>query len=535
MVNGDRSWTLGPRPRATAVFTLIFAVLAATLLAAPGQTVITRYLNDLFVFLDGAHRILSGQAPHRDYHTPIGALSDLLPAVGLYLTGSLGRAMPTGFAVLILLMAPVMAHVLGTRLRPALALPMALYLILILAAPANLGEEARVVSFGMFYNRICWVALALLLVMFLPPQGGPQPVRDALCAAALSLLMVYMKASYGAVALGFLVFMLTDRAQRGWAAAALAAAVVVTLGLEALWGLPSAYLADLLQAGRASGAVLGGIGRLLVNLEENLFDYAAFTVVVVIAAVRLRDLRTLAFLGYCGGAGLLIQNQNFQITGIVSLAAGAAVAVEAIWQTLSPRPRARLPLAAACIALALLLVPMIAGRSVALGTHAWLATTRQAHQFALPRLDRVVLAESGSPHDGRYIARYLEVVEDGARALLAVEPKPSRVSVLDFANPFSVGLGLPPARGDNSVVQFERTFDRRSYVPAEITLGEVRVLMEPTKWRLDPPAADVFRELYADYLDRNFVLARETEFWRIYTRRDADPVTASTGGGVTAR
>src|SRR4051812_42434780 len=200
-------------PGVTAAFALTCAMLAAVLLVAPGQTVITKYLNDLFVFLDGGHRILSGQIPHRDYHTPIGALADLLPALGMLLTGSPGRAMPAGFAVLILLLAPVTARILSSRLRPALALPIVVYLTLVLAAPANLGESASILSFGMFYNRIGWVALALLLVMFLPPHGRSRPISDGLCAALLVLLMLYTKISYGVVALAFVLFMLTDRAQ----------------------------------------------------------------------------------------------------------------------------------------------------------------------------------------------------------------------------------------------------------------------------------------------------------------------------------
>src|SRR5207237_10470170 len=71
----------------------LIAVLAAILLAAPGQTVSARYLNDLMVFLDGGHRIVSGQIPNRDFHTPLGPLVSLLPAVGLLITGILVASM----------------------------------------------------------------------------------------------------------------------------------------------------------------------------------------------------------------------------------------------------------------------------------------------------------------------------------------------------------------------------------------------------------------------------------------------------------
>ena len=99
MLRGNWREALGwGSPRATACWIVAIAIIAALLLAAPGQTVSARYLNDLMMFLDGAHRIVSGQVPHRDFHTPMGADTNGLPAIGLWLTGSLGAAMPTGVA-----------------------------------------------------------------------------------------------------------------------------------------------------------------------------------------------------------------------------------------------------------------------------------------------------------------------------------------------------------------------------------------------------------------------------------------------------
>ncbi|HEX8164713.1 MAG TPA: hypothetical protein VF601_02875 [Beijerinckiaceae bacterium] len=506
-------------PWATRAAVLLIVALAAAALAFPGQTVSAKYLNDLMIFLDGAHRIVSGQVPHVDFHTPMGPLVNLLPALGLLLTGSLGAAMPVGVGLLILALAPMMAHVLASRLNPALALATAVYLALILAAPANLGEPPQVLSFAMFYNRIGWAALALLLVMVLPPRGAPRPLPDALCAAALVLLMLYLKASYGAVALAFLAAMLLDRNARPWAALALASTLAVTLALEAAWRLPSAYLLDLLRAAHASGAVQGGPERLLVSFQENLFDYAVFALVAAVAAFTLRDWRLLVFLGFCGGAGLMIQNQNFQISGIVTLAAGAVVAAEAIRRRGSPLEgwRGRPALAAAGVLL--LIAPMIVDRGVSLGTHVVLAGTKPAHRFALPKLDRIVLADTGSIYDVRYTDEYVATLDDGARALAALGPKASHVVVLDFVNPFSAGLGLAPPRGDYSVTQFERTFDKKHFVPAEAALGDARVVMEP-KWRIDPPGTEAFLALYADYLSAHFVSAGESEHWRIFIRRD---------------
>jgi hypothetical protein len=508
-------------PRVVVLSTLAVAVAAAVLLAAPGQTVSARYLNDLMIFLDGGYRMASGQVPHRDFHTPMGPLVSLLPAAGLLLTGSFGAAMPLGVALLILVLAPVMAHVLSSRLRPAIALPTAVYLSLILAAPANLGEPPQILSFAMFYNRVGWAAFAVLLVMFLTPTGGRAAVgRDALSAAVLTLIMLYTKATYGVVALAFLVLMLHDRNQWRWAIAALALTVAATLALEAVSGVPSAYVSDLARATHASGPVKEGSERLLTSFAENLFDYALFAVVAALAAAMLRDWRMLAFLAFCGGAGLMIQNQNFQVTGIVTLAAGAVVVVEAMARQhrRAERPAAGPALAAASVLAALFLLPMIADRAVALGTHAALASTRPAHRFGLHELDRIVLAHTGTVYDVRYTWTYVATLDDGARALASLGPFPGGVVVLDFCNPFSAGLGLPAPRGDYTATQFGRTFDKEHFVPPEIALREAGVVMEP-KWQLDTPSVEAFLELYGTYLAENFELSRETEYWKIYLRR----------------
>lgn len=510
------------RQRAVAYFALACALVAAALVAAPGQTVSARYLNDLLVFLDGGHRLLAGHVPHRDFHTPIGPLTNVLPAAGMLLTGSVGAAMPVGTALLILILAPVTAHVLGSRLRPVLAVPLALYLSLLLAVPANLGEDPRVVTFGMFYNRIGWAALALLLFMYLPPYRPAPWLRDGLCAAALTLLMLYTKATYGVVALAFLGFMLLDRAQWRWPAFAIAATAVVTALLEALWRLPSGYFADLLQAAHASGAVPGGVERLLAGMSQNLLDYAAFALAAAVAAYRAPKLRHLVFFAASAISGLLIFNQNFQPAGIVALAAAAAVAAEIVARSCGPAAFMRRlgGLRGLDLLVLALIVPVLVGRTLALGTHVALASTSPPHRFPLDKLDRIVLAATGSEYDIRYTAAYLATLADGVQALSAVDPRPSRVTVFDFASPFSVGLGLTPPRGDNTVNQFERTFDKAHFVPAEVALGDARIIMYPVDWRIDPPTADGFFDLYKAYIAEHFELARETPLWKVYVRRE---------------
>src|SRR3712207_6062348 len=117
------------RPRSVAALVFVIAAVCALLLALPGETVTTKYVNDLMIFLDGAHRVDVGQVPNRDFHTALGPLNFYLPAIGFWLSGSLGAAMPWGMAGLILLLGPAIGHVLASRMRPVVALPFAAFLI----------------------------------------------------------------------------------------------------------------------------------------------------------------------------------------------------------------------------------------------------------------------------------------------------------------------------------------------------------------------------------------------------------------------
>ena len=142
-----RAWA---RRNASALTILGAAAACALALAAPGVTVTTKYLPDLFVLLDGAHRVAEGQVPSRDFHTVLGPLAHYLPAAGLVLSGDLGGAMPIGSALFVLLLTPAVAHVLGSRLRTTIAVPFGLFPILIAAVPINLGETVTSLSFARF-------------------------------------------------------------------------------------------------------------------------------------------------------------------------------------------------------------------------------------------------------------------------------------------------------------------------------------------------------------------------------------------------
>ncbi|HEY8580261.1 MAG TPA: hypothetical protein VIL72_10275, partial [Beijerinckiaceae bacterium] len=241
----------------TLLLVLATALLAAAALALPGETVTTKYVNDLFVFLDGAWRMLQGQVPNRDFHSALGPMAYVIPAAGHIVGGDMGAAMPTGMALLIVAMAPAMAWIVASRLRIAIGAPFALYVVLLLAAPANFGEGVTDLSFAMFYNRIGWAALSVLLLLHLPPlrASATQRALDAVCAVLLVALLVYTKMTYAAVAAVFFGFLLVFSPRRMDVFATGCLVLLLCGAIELVWRGSAGHVADLLQAARVSGAI----------------------------------------------------------------------------------------------------------------------------------------------------------------------------------------------------------------------------------------------------------------------------------------
>ncbi len=522
-----RLWT--ERPMKVGPILLAAAVLFAVLLALPGQTVTTRYLSDLVVILDGAYRVAAGQVPNQDFHTPLGPFAYYLTAAGYALSGTLGGTMPTAMALITLLVALPMAHVLSSRLHPFIAIPYGLFLLLILAVPVNLGEGVTSLSFAKFYNRIGWAALGVLLVMYLRAVriDRRQMVLDTACAAALTLLMLYTKISYGVVALAFLLLMLSDRQQRLWSAGALGITILAALIVELVWQSSLAYLADLRLAFDVGGGVRGTWGQIVDHILVNLTDYVLLCLFAGIALYRTRSVRDLLFYVFCAVAGFLIVNQNFQAWGIIMLHGAAAVAAETILRSEDHRSGAVdhgswSTAAGARLLFLAVVLPTSVYCLAALGLHTAAASVRAGIAVPLPNLQQVRVANLWTWNDYDTATAYQDVLRDGFDALSKLEPKPSRIFVLDTGNAFSMALNAPPARGDTPWLQWDRTLGSAGHIPAETLLADVQFVMEP-KPSTNPDAAKgplpQLQAAYEAYIAAHFDTAGETQHWKLHRRR----------------
>jgi hypothetical protein len=268
-----------------------------------------------------------------------------------------------------------------------------------------------------------------------------------------------------------------------------------------------------------------------------LADYTIFAIVTALALWRTRSIRDFLFFGFCAGAGFMLITQNFQVTGIVSLAAGLAVAVELLARADAPLAdrRCRSMTAGAQLLLLAFVLPASVHNAAALGLHAALASTGQGLAAPMPNFNRIRLAQLWSEGEYPLFSRYFASLDDGARALAGLEGSSGevpagKVLVLDFVGPFSAGLGLRPPHGDSTWYHWGRTINEENYLPAGTVLRDVQIVMEP-KWPVEVSTAEGLSRLYADYLSENFELARETADWKVYVLRAPPSETVSRSSG----
>ncbi|GGX67517.1 hypothetical protein GCM10007385_40820 [Tateyamaria omphalii] len=481
------------------------------------------YFNDILIFLDGAYRVVHGQVPNQDFHTALGPLNYYLPGFGYWLTGQLGMAMPLGMAALMLATAPIMVHVLGTRMRPLIGVPLAIFLMLLLATPMNTGEIPAKISFAMFYNRIGWALLGILLVMHLQPE---RPVArwqgwlDAAAAATLTMLLAYTKMTYGVVAFGFLILMLLQSGQRRWAAGAIALCGIIGLVVEAFWGGTWMHISDLVEATKVSGVIEPYIYARSFLLTSG--EYVVFALIAGLALWQRPRVTDFLFYGFCGAAGFALLNQNFQMIGIVSMLAGAAVAAEILsrhQQTTSPTVQS--VVRGAPFAVVILLLPIALSSAAAVGVHAAVSATRAGVALETPNGKGLRIVNILNKGQFEFYSGYGRTLASGSTLLASLDTSPSRVLVMDFVSPFASLAGLPPQDGGNAWMHDNRNFDLKIHLPAEEMLGGADVVMIP-KRPVAEGTTEKMEQIYAPYLAQHFKLTKNSEAWLLYERRPAN-------------
>lgn len=528
---------------------LLIGIGLAFLLILPGKTFSYQYGYDMMVFLDGADRVVSGQIPNRDFHTPLGLLAYLLPALGLWAGGSFGAMMPYAMAAFALLILPILIYVCASRLRLEYALAFALFVLTLVLTPASVGEQMP--TFAMFYNRWGYALLAMLFMLALPSLRGPsRPRVDGAVAAIVLLLSFYLKISYFGIAFGFMTILLLVRPTRLAAATGLVGALAGIAVVHLFWMGTANYFDDIASAAKCSGVLRGSMVSFALIGLENAGTTAPFVFLVVIAWWRGASLWTLFLCLFMAGAGLVLSNQNAQGVGLLTLIPAAIVAAQAIPKQPSDETGAAFQLAG------FLLVATIAATSILFSTesllrHTWMAlrdhrgspsyiaevdgftaeelarpgpgapgleTLRSAYRTERLGLDNLTLARSFAVTQVLAQPEYLWTVQDAVQLVRSQPRLAGKILTLDMANPFNALLNRSAPVGVDSWYHLGRTFSETVHPTPSRLFADVDVVLVP-KAPVVPAGAAVLMRLYGGVLNQRFERVATSDYWHAYARR----------------
>jgi hypothetical protein len=531
---------------------LLAAGILVLLLVAPGKTYEALHNQDLMIFFDAAHRLLEGQVPNRDFHTPLGPLAYVLLAGGYWITGSLGGTMPMVTGLFVLLLAPPLIYACVSRLPLPVAFIFGVHILLLAVAPVFTGRIDLRPTFAMFYNRFGWVLLSILFLFAIPRKrllGSSGDVADAIVMSAMLLGLLYLKVSYAVVATVFLLILLVLRQARKAALGAGLLSLALILVIELFWLATQTYFQDIVAAGAARGALQGGVAGLINTALTNIMGLYLFAAVAVIGLFRSIQFKYWVAILFMAGSGLLIANQNYQGPGILTLVPAGLLAL------LAPAPAEdgkefNLTILAGFLLLGGLIVPPAVSGFAVLAQHFAVAKRVPDDRFLSAELNGLMAIDDNLPKGilppgypcgkvdptllnldrrGREPgdqAAYLMTLRDGAVLLRNRPDLAGTALIFDFANPFNLLVNRKPPAGGNQWYHLGTNFSQDLHPPAREVFATVEVVMIP-KFVTDYPTFDGLRQIYGPYLHSHYQLTARSKCWDAYRRK---PTLLDKGG-----
>ncbi|HLK19692.1 MAG TPA: hypothetical protein VKT81_12080 [Bryobacteraceae bacterium] len=533
-----RLWRTPPtHPRDAAAVLLILAVCAATALIGVVHTRL--FGHDIFVMLDAGWRVLHGQRPGADYHPGVGFLLPLLMAAGLKLANS--GVQGVGYAsALVGMVAGCWSYVIArNRMAWTPAVLVSLLLTLIAVAPYPLGWPPNTFSHAMVYNRYGYALLGVVLLECFATTSTRE-ARGSFWAdfstGILSAALLFLKPSYGLVALGFAAcsVSLIERTWRrplfillGFSVGFLAIMAWLRFDFEAVYGT-----LRILSAARSNDL---GLWSIRWALAKGLREFLPLALLAVLFGVirsskmpadRVTGPLAIALLVLFGGALLLATNAQ---AGGYPL--NAVLAILFVEQALIAVKRCDLGAARGFLGAdtVILLVGLLCFLPEMLASATGLAgaiiesrknpPASQVLRFESSQLSSLFFYDVplGTDADDRSNGRtYVTYVNDGVNLIRSVSKSSETIYTLDMFNPFSYTLLRPPAMGGADVMALNHQFNDQ-YKPAPDRLfGSADIVMvpkHPSSAELDARA--LFRNYLAD-LHVRYRLCAEDSWWELY-------------------
>jgi hypothetical protein len=522
-------------------FLLLIGIVASLsiILINIGIPPINALPTDISILLESGWRIINGQTPHLDYYSPLGLFISLPIAFGMKIASPSASAIAYGNVLLLVIFTPWAWLIARDRLSALNAFLFALFMALLLVAPRPLGSPMSEVSYAMLYNRQAFVFLSLLFIeIFITPRtperySAKSQFLGGLSSGILCTLIFYCKVNYFAIAIfAILLHLIFFPFSKAWILGFLSSVFSVFIGIYILFDVNLlAYLADISFATKSQDKI-----QKLHNLKGVLFDnfywlYLIFTLIVINSLNQKQNTSELSDFWYktrpqiiatfVALSGILICGTNSQATDIPLFFVAGLILLEQLRRefqiqhySVNSFSGLKYFLTIAIVTLfcvTILLQDLGSITSAVLSNKLKLTAIPQSQQLDSKTISDLLVIEDSS--------NYPVMINDGLSLLRPYISKDSRILALDFANPFSFALELPAPKGDALWWHYHHTFSEASFPEAIKTFRDVNLVIIPKQSDEGSSASKYMKEIYGDYLQKNFQEQNNSQFWTLWTKK----------------
>lgn len=536
---------------------LLFAVTVAataSVIWTTGAVHQHSQLVDTVAYLDAVWRVYVGQAPHRDFHTLVGALPFGVTAWLMSLTRADADSLAYANAFFFVLLCGLGWPLLRARYGDAVAAFACLGLGAILVAPRMLGYDLDLTTYAINYNRLGWAFLGLVGLVVLSSRRDGAPTRRAewLILGLVSAGLFYLKINFGLV--GFAAILgLWLREGRP-----LSAPLWSGLGVLALYSLCrfawnvelSAYWHDIRVALSVNSNTTYG-KRAWDAILDNVESVAILLIQALVAWPLARRLFAAETPAKWFVAGLLAALPAFFLVAVTNTHKGPIPILAVVGFALAEWVRRRVGstgvevdvlrhrvlVLLSVFLLGLVALPDLYASGRATAWH-WL---KQRSGQQSPHLDGVfasmalplqlsedpsklaaAIAARPAHHFGLTSAEYKAHTDDGLALLRAHGAASGKVLSMDFINPFHLALATVPARGDWICWDPNAVFSPSTHISPDELFRDVTAVLVP-KRSFCMGFADAKLEIYSPVLIRDFREEGETALWKLWIRKNPLP------------
>ena len=532
-------------------WTVLLTILGYLVLVKPGHTYVAVFLNDVFGIIDGFYRTSIGQIPSVDFKTLYGAATWYPGGLAMRLGFDAANALTLMHLVTASVLA-VMACLVCARRFPLLPSVMFIgFVFCLVLVPMRLGGVFWHVTHGIFYTRYGWAALAIALLFYADPTSKSRSgaVIDTAVLACLMLYALYLKITFGAVVVGFVIVnAVTSSYNRRISLSALGIFVLALVVIELVSGYNSAYFSDVFGVIEGAPTPRGGRRQFWSVAEHAGVFLLCLSALVVAYVSGRRRFFDFAFLVGCIVASIMIlRTSGGYSKGLPALAAVFLVLGEFTRrQGLSEEAGARegtVESRIAAIAIFTMMFAFIAEPTVVrvrslLHGYIQISMLQKTGEIGVmgvlsdprnrldPTLNHDVFGHDPAGHQMYNSIRrsdvpageYSAIVAEGVELLRDSVSADATVLSIEQTSAFSAALGLRPPANSKPFDYSKKRDTSGEQAAMQQFFSDARYVMVP-EVPYSKKHLEVLIEAYGPYLDEHFIEYRRSPHWRLYRRR----------------